>query len=237
MVASHRRLHLFHLLVRFLYACYSPYSLYYLVPPGIALYRTPCCYREENNSFRHHLRHLHCLMFVANMRLVPATYATAILCGVLSIVVASPIRNFLNHFRRISSPPIFEDFDRRDSINCTDLGADFFEECWTLLGLTDYLQDPVTGWNVTTPVCSNTEDGTDQDGSNCCKEGVPWSTCYLHLAHGFAGDDCSTINTGSCSYDATMAVDPSIAPKVRYVMRNIYGDTRLLRIDWISADC
>ena len=104
------------------------------------------------------------------------------------------------------------------------MSADFDESCWATLGLSDYLLDPVTGWNVTTRRCSLVEDDTDSDGSDCCKIGEPWSKCFLHLAHGVAGSDCSEINAQMCSWDPTLAVDPSIAPQVRYVMRNIYGE-------------
>lgn len=165
------------------------------------------------------------------MRLARTLYATAVICGTLSDVAASPIRTFLDQLRHLSSPPPAPPLEERDVVNCTDMSADFFDVCWTQLGLTDYLQDPETGWNVTTRICSETNDGSDSDGSHCCKPGQPWSTCFLHLAHGFAGDDCSTINTGSCSYDATLAVDPSIAPKVRYVMRNIYGKSSMFQVE------
>ena len=154
------------------------------------------------------------------MRLLSTLYAIAAISGALSVVAATPIQGFLHMFRHTSSPQPLEE---RQVYNCTDPQADFAEQCWSQLGLSDYLMNPTTGWNVTTPMCSTADDGTDSDGSNCCKPDQPWTTCYLHLAHGFAGDDCSTINTGSCSYDHTLAVDPRIAPQVRYVMRNIYG--------------
>ena len=70
----------------------------------------------------------------------------------------------------------------------------------------------------TTPNCTE-----DSSGANCCKPDEPWSTCYLHLAHGVSGDDCSEINPQSCTWDATLDVDPKIAAQVRYVMRNIYS--------------
>ena len=102
--------------------------------------------------------------------------------------------------------------------NCTNLQAKFDPSCWYTLDLSDYLVHPTTGWIYTTPKCLG-----DDDGTGCCMEGEAWSTCYLRLAHGFDGDDCSEINTQSCSYDATLAVDPRIAPEVHYIIKNIYG--------------
>ena len=135
---------------------------------------------------------------------------------------ASPVRGLVHRFIPRAAP-----LEPRQVVNCTDIHADFDESCWATLGLSDYLLDPITGWNVTTRVCSTTDDGTDSDGSDCCKPDQPWSTCYLHLAHGVAGSDCSEINAQMCSWDPTLAVAPIIAPQVRYVMRNIYGKHQL----------
>ena len=122
----------------------------------------------------------------------------------LPSIVASPIpESLLQH---------------RQTVNCTDLKADFDASCWMTLGLSDYLEYPETGWMYTTPKCSE-----GQSGANCCMPDVPWTTCYLHLAHGVSGADCSEINPQACSWDPTLDVDPSIAPQVRYVMRNIYS--------------
>lgn len=167
------------------------------------------------------------------MRLPPTLYAVAATCGILSIVVASPIQGVLDMFRHPSSS---KSLDERQLFNCTDPAADFSEYCWAQLGLSDYLLNPDTGWFATTRKCSTTNDGSKAYGSNCCKPDQTWSTCYLHLAHGFAGAECSTINSGSCTYDPTLAVDPSIAPKVRYVMRNIYGKFLLTVTDRVVAD-
>ena len=142
-------------------------------------------------------------------------------CGAL-FSTASPVRGLIDLFRPKAAP-----IEPRALVNCTDMSADFDESCWATLGLSDYLLDPVTGWNATTRRCSTVEDGTDSDGSDCCKTDQPWTTCYLHLAHGVAGSDCSEINAQMCTWDPTLAVDPRIAPQVRYVMRNIYG--RLFR--------
>jgi len=159
-------------------------------------------------------------MTISQMRLLPILYAIAAICGVLRIVAASPIQGLLDMFRHASSSKAL---DERQLYNCTDPAADFSEFCWTQLGLSDYLTHPETGWLATTRKCSTSNDGSNSDGSNCCKQEQTWSTCFLHLAHGFAGAECDTINSGSCAYDPTLAVDPSIAPKVRYVVKNIYG--------------
>ena len=118
----------------------------------------------------------------------------------------------------IASPIPETILQRRQTVNCTDLNADFDSSCWATLGLSDYLIYPQTGWMFTTPSCS--EDSSD---TNCCKPDEPWSTCYLHLAHGVAGSDCSEINPQSCTWDPSLDVNPSIAAQVRYVMRNIYS--------------
>ena len=126
------------------------------------------------------------------------------LLSVVPLAIASPIPETILH--------------RRQAVNCTDLSADFDSSCWATLGLSDYLIYPQTGWMFTTPSCTE-----DSSGANCCKPDEPWSTCYLHLAHGVAGDDCSEINPQFCTWDASLDVDPSIAAQVRYVMRNIYS--------------
>ncbi|KAL8785995.1 MAG: hypothetical protein Q9195_008406 [Heterodermia aff. obscurata] len=130
---------------------------------------------------------------------------------------ASPVRGLIDILIPKAVP-----LESRQVVNCTDIHADFDESCWATLGLSDYLLDPITGWNATTRICSTTDDGTDSDGSDCCKPDQPWSTCFLHLAHGVAGSDCSEINAQMCSWDPTLAVAAVIAPQVRYVMRNIY---------------
>lgn len=154
------------------------------------------------------------------MRRLSILYGITATCGLLSTVVASPIQGFLDMFGHGSSSSSLEE---RQLYNCTDPAADFSEYCWARLGVSDYLTNPVTGWLATTRKCSTTDDGTKSYGSNCCKPDQTWSMCYLHLAHGYAGADCSTINSGSCAYDPTLAVDPSIAAIARYVVRNIYG--------------
>ena len=103
----------------------------------------------------------------------------------------------------------------RATYNCTDLQADQSIRCWTELGLSDY----VVGWNQTTPTCRAT--GND-DGANCCVSDEPWTTCFLRLSYGTAGTDCSIIDPQACVLDSLSPnLDPSIAPKVAYVVWNI----------------
>lgn len=115
----------------------------------------------------------------------------------------------------------------RDTYNCSDLKAAFDSRCWQELGLSAYLMDPETGWNHTTRVCSDLESTENNDGSDCCKVGEPWTTCYLRLAHGTPGQDCSQINSQFCSYQSDLdpMMDVSIKPQVQYVMKNIYGES------------
>lgn len=184
-------------------------------------HRSPCVYRcfyRHKDSSPLHRTSVLTLPAPMNMRISYYTLgAIAAACGAF-VSTASPVRGLIDAFLPRTAP-----VEPRATFNCTDLHADFDETCWAYLGLSDYLLDPVTGWNKTTRICSTVEDGTDSDGSDCCKPDQPWSTCYLHLAHGVAGSDCSEINAQMCSWDPTMAVAPSIAPQVRYVMRNIYG--------------
>ena len=108
--------------------------------------------------------------------------------------------------------------DERYIVNCTDPGAAFEVSCWGQLNLSDWLNNPTTGWNKTTPICGDT-----QDSAACCISGEAWTTCFLRLAHGFGGDDCSQINAQTCSLDMTQSVSPVIWPQVHYVLKNIYG--------------
>lgn len=138
-------------------------------------------------------------------------YSTAI---VLFIVAALP--SILSYPTR--DPSVLS----RQTIDCTDLSAPFHESCWATLDLENWLNNATTGWNETTKVCQGT--GPGEDGSACCGPTEPWTTCFLRLAHGFPGDDCTVLNTGFCSYDRSLAVNAAIAPEVAYIVNNIYGD-------------
>ena len=156
------------------------------------------------------------------MRLSYLTLSAVITaCGAF-FCSASPVQGLIDLLTPVAAAPKSL-VETRQLIDCRDMAAEFDESCWATLGLSDYLLDPVTGWNVTTRRCSMVDDGTDSDGSDCCKGDEAWSKCFLRLAHGVAGSDCSEINAQVCTWDSTLAVAPSIAPQVRYVMRNIYS--------------
>ena len=140
------------------------------------------------------------------------TFTSAIL--LISRISASPVEN--------PNYPRAADF----VVNCTNVEAIFDSSCWDALHIPEYL----TNWNKTTPICAADNDGTDQDGSTCCVPGEPWSTCFLRLAHGVAGADCSSVIAQTCSWDPTLSPDlpPSVVPQVRYVTRNIYAINSLI---------
>lgn len=114
--------------------------------------------------------------------------------------------------------------EKRDTYNCTDLGAPFYYKCWNDLNLTSYLFN----WNATTRVCSQVQSAANNDGSDCCKSDEAWTTCYLRLAHGTPGSDCSQINPQMCTYSSALNpyMDPSIKSQVQYVMKNIYCESK-----------
>ncbi|KAL6720225.1 hypothetical protein ACLMJK_002146 [Lecanora helva] len=126
-----------------------------------------------------------------------------------------------NNMSAVSATTLVE----RDTYNCTDLNAVFDSRCWQELGLSGYLMDPETGWNHTVRVCSTAQNAENNDGSDCCKPTEPWTTCYLRLAHGTPGQDCSQINSQFCSYQSHLDDDirPDLKPQVQYIMKNIYA--------------
>ena len=122
--------------------------------------------------------------------------------------------------------------EQRETYNCTDLKAPFDSRCWRELGLSGFLMDPTTGWNHTVRMCSDVESAENNDGSDCCKQGEPWTTCFLRLAHGTPGQDCSQINSQFCSYQSDLdpSLDISVKPEIQYIMKNIYGEFDLKSI-------
>ncbi|KAL9128212.1 MAG: hypothetical protein Q9175_007570 [Cornicularia normoerica] len=128
-----------------------------------------------------------------------------------------------------SSPLPKPDLDIRQVVNGTDLKASFDSSCWNTFNLEVNFNDPETGWNRTAAICT----GDDVDAA-CCLPIEHWTTCYLRLAHGFPGTDCSEINAQDCSYVPRLAVDPRIAPYVAYTVKTIYA-TNDLFITWFNA--
>jgi len=55
--------------------------------------------------------------------------------------------------------------------------------------------------------------------------GEAWSTCYLRLGRGIAGEVCTTMDDSQCKWNGEMSpyLAPSIYAQVRYVMKSIYG--------------
>ena len=122
-----------------------------------------------------------------------------------------------------AASPLFPDpsvtnLDTRATYNCTDLSAEPSTVCWDELDIAGYL----AGWNKTTPICQETGDLEEHDGSSCCIPSEPWTTCFLRLSYGTAGADCSVIDSQTCTlYGLSPSLGQSIAPKVGYVVRNI----------------
>lgn len=93
--------------------------------------------------------------------------------------------------------------------NCTDLsnstGA-VYPSCWDILGMDEWMFE----WNSATMTCKGEE---------------IWSTCFLRLAYGSAGYDCSTLGNLKCV--APQLGGPVTDARVFYGAFSIYG-TRIL---------
>lgn len=79
---------------------------------------------------------------------------------------------------------------------------------------------PKKGWFARTPKCT-----TDTaSGIDCCEPDEAWSTCFIRLARGLSGADCSSINAQKCTWDQEVSgeLDPSIRAHVCYVLKNIF---------------
>ena len=122
------------------------------------------------------------------------------------------------YFCVAGASPISTDHDvgnleTRQVADCNNTRSDASTTCWDELDISNY----ILGWNLTTPTCAGSDDGGD-----CCQSQEPWSKCFLRLAYGQQGHDCTRIASQSCSLtQLSPSLDPSIAPKVRYVVQNI----------------
>lgn len=107
----------------------------------------------------------------------------------------------------------------RQVINCYDSGAEFDSSCWATLDIPNYLTHQNNGWIHTTPTCAS-----GQDTSACCQSGEAWSTCFLRLATGAAGKDCTEMGSQFCTYSSQLdpGLSPTIRAQVQYVVLNIY---------------
>ncbi|KAL8892150.1 MAG: hypothetical protein Q9215_000907 [Flavoplaca cf. flavocitrina] len=56
------------------------------------------------------------------------------------------------------------ELEKRQQVNCTDPQAFFFEECWRILNVHDYLVNPETGWIATTRICQDSG-GRNEDNN------------------------------------------------------------------------
>ena len=125
----------------------------------------------------------------------------------------------------VGTTPISTDLDignleTRQATDCNDTSSDASITCWDELDLPSY----ILGWNLTTPTCADSDDGHD-----CCQTEEPWSKCFLRLAYGAPGYDCTRISSQSCSVtQLSPSLDPSIASKVRYVVQNIVNINQVL---------
>lgn len=89
--------------------------------------------------------------------------------------------------------------------NCTDLSSNTgatYPSCWDSLGMNEWMFN----WNFTTKTC---------------EPGEIWSTCFLRLAYGSAGYDCSILGSLHCS--APRLGGPIQDARVFYGAFNIYG--------------
>ena len=106
------------------------------------------------------------------------------------------------------------DLESRQATTCNTLGSAASATCWDQLNIPDYLAT----WTGTTDTCA----ASNSDGSQCCNNGEPWTTCFLRLAYGTPGSDCTAMNSQSCVLNKlSTTLSPKIAPTVQYVVRNI----------------
>ncbi len=129
----------------------------------------------------------------------------------ISSSVATPAPN-LRDTRRTAplQPPV----------NCTyaALQKNPNAACWNQLDLTSYL----TGWNKTTPTCSN-DSSNDAD---CCRRGEAWASCFQRLATG-TPESCQigSLHDMAICYEKSLGLRTSLAPniidQVGYVLRTI----------------
>ena len=89
--------------------------------------------------------------------------------------------------------------------NCTDVGGitgATYPSCWNNLGMFEWMMK----WNSSTTTCKPQE---------------IWSSCFLRLAYGSAGYDCSTLGSLNCT--APRLGGPVTDPRIFYGAYNIYG--------------
>ena len=123
-------------------------------------------------------------------------------------------------FLFVGASPISTDLDignleTRQAADCNNTRSDASTTCWDELDIPGY----ILSWNLTTPTCTGDDDG---DGHDCCQPEEAWSKCFLRLAYGHQGVDCTRLISQSCILDQlSPSLDPSIVSRVRYVVQNI----------------
>ena len=109
-----------------------------------------------------------------------------------------------------------------NSTSCQNPRTEPDASCWNSLNIASYLDDPVTGWNKTTPICAP----QTEDALNCCRADEDWSTCFIRLGTGEVANVCNSItqNRGACQFAPEAPnLAPSIQGQVRYVLQNIFS--------------
>ena len=125
----------------------------------------------------------------------------------------------------------------RDVINCNRESAIYHNECWTALGLSDY----ILKWSP--PRCTNDASNPDNDGTACCSPpshpDEAWARCFLRLGRGDSRKVCAVINDGVCFDDGKMSptLDPSIYNQVRYILKNIYDIYNFFSTYYTGRSC
>lgn len=103
-------------------------------------------------------------------------------------------------------------------VNCTDISspAGYNSSCWDQLNVPSYL----TEWQATTPTCK----ANSANNNACCNITEYWANCFLRLATGVKGGDCSVLGGPSCNYSAQISpnlLSSPTAPQINYVLRGI----------------
>ncbi len=127
--------------------------------------------------------------------------------SIISLVLSSPLSS--SYASRSLGSPL---------VDCTNSAAMYDSSCWNSLDIDKYLNDPVTGWNKTTPTCS-----PGDNGATCCRMDEPWTTCFLRLESGRSGTDCSDLsNANDCQLPVPdRNLSPNILGPARYVAYTI----------------
>ncbi|KAI4202633.1 MAG: hypothetical protein LQ350_002426 [Teloschistes chrysophthalmus] len=103
--------------------------------------------------------------------------------------------------------------------NCSDPGEPVTPSCWTSLKVADYLNN----WKKTTRVCGE----SDTNGVGCCVKEEPWSTCFIRLSTGFAGDSCTGLWGDTYCRIVPTELNKDLAPAAlapaRYLLNAIYA--------------